>query len=446
MAAIRIPAHGWEPRDYQLPVLNYFANGGKRAVLPWARRHGKDETSLQIMAIEAMSRVGSYAFLFPEAAHARRSMWQMVNPRTGRRRINDIFPEQIVAARNEQQMQITLRNGSNIILFGSDEYDRLVGGSYVGIAFSEMGISDPRAWSMLRPMLAENNGWAVFQGTPRGRNGFYDLFVLATEDPAWFAQIVRADETDVFTPEQLEKERAELIRMNGDDLGNALFRQEYLCSFEGAALGAYYAHLIDRAETEGRVLPVPYDPTLPVETGWDLGRRDATAIWFIQTTRSGMKHAIDYVEVTGRSISDVAPIVRQKGYNLAPLQLPHDGAHETIVSDLSVQGTLRSLGFQCEVLPRYGYDDQINAVRALLPRMLFDRDRTEAGRKALSNYHATFDEARKVLSPVPVHDWSSHGSSALATYALGMRSRVDFEPQQNPYQPRDFALTHGWIT
>lgn len=447
MTRVRIPAHGWQPRAYQLPVLSYFADGGKRAVLVMHRRAGKDELSLQIMAIQALSRVGSYLYMLPEASHVRRAVWDMVNPGTGRRRIDDIFPAEIVERRNDQQMRIDLRNGSNISFYGSDEYDRLVGGSYAGLVFSEYALADPRAWSMLRPVLAQNEGWALFQGTPRGRNHYHDLFELAGAQPDWFAQITTADQTDVFAPDQLEREREELVRLNGDELGNSIFRQEYMCSFEGAQLGAYYAHLIERAENEGRVMDVPYDPTLPVETGWDLGRRDATAVWFVQTTRSGMKHVIDYLEVTGRSFSDVAPLVRQKGYNLAPLQLPHDGAHETIVSPLSVQGTALSLGFQVEIVARHGYDDQINAVRSILPRCLFDRERTKAGRVALTSYHATFDEGRKVLSPVPVHDWASHGASAFATYALGMQQRKVFEAPAAPFALiADFRNTHGFVT
>jgi len=220
--------------------------------------------------------------MLPEATQARKAIWSAVNPRTGLRRIDEAFPSEIIARKLENEMLIEFVNGSTWQLVGSDNYNSLVGSPPIGLVFSEFALSDPAAWSYLRPILRENGGWCLFISTPRGRNHFSTFYEEARTDPEWFAELLPATETSVFSPEDLDTERRELIREFGADQGEAIYNQEYLCSFQAGLIGAYYGREMERAEQEGRICNVPYDPRVPVHTSWDLGIHDTMVCWCIQ--------------------------------------------------------------------------------------------------------------------------------------------------------------------
>ena len=132
-----------------------------------------------------------------------------MNPHTGRRRIDEAFPRALRASTRGGDMRIELKNGSVWQVAGSDNYDRLVGASPLGVVFSEWALAKPEAWTYLRPILAENGGWALFLWTPRGRNHAVRAFESRSRDPAWFTLKSPATHTDVFTAEQLAREEAD---------------------------------------------------------------------------------------------------------------------------------------------------------------------------------------------------------------------------------------------
>ena len=226
MNSVIIP-NNWNPRPYQLPVLSYFANGGKRAVLVWPRRHGKDDLCLHLTAIGLMHKPGTYWYMLPQYAQARKAIWDAVDAHTGIRRIDWAFPKAVRSAANDTEMKILFKNGSVWQLCGSDNYDSLVGSGCAGIVFSEYALCKPEAWGYLKPILDENNGWAVFNSTVRGRNHFTDLARYAKMQDDWFYSNVRASEAGVFTQEQLDKIKAEYIAQYGQEQGEGLFLQEY---------------------------------------------------------------------------------------------------------------------------------------------------------------------------------------------------------------------------
>ena len=158
---VRIP-NNWNPRPYQLPVLRYFANGGKRAVLQWSRRLGKDDVSMHHTAMAMLGKIGTYWHMLPEYTQARKAIWDAVDGHTGKRRIDWVFPKELRQSTNEVEMKITLKNGSVWQVVGSDRYDSLVGSGVVGVVFSEFSLCKPEAWGYISPMLEENGGWALF--------------------------------------------------------------------------------------------------------------------------------------------------------------------------------------------------------------------------------------------------------------------------------------------
>lgn len=231
MIDITLPTNNWMPRPHQLSLWKYLQHDhGKRALAIWHRRAGKDEVSLHHACCAAMARPGNYAHCLPEYAQGRKSIWDAVNPHTGKRRIDEVFPHALRSSTREQDMYIRLVNGSTWQVIGSDTYNTsLVGGSLAGLVMSEYALANPRAWGYARPMLEENDGWAVFITTPRGRNHAYETFKHAQRTPSWFCELLTAEDTGSLTPAQLDEALAEYCALYGVDAGTAQYRQEYLC-------------------------------------------------------------------------------------------------------------------------------------------------------------------------------------------------------------------------
>ena len=205
---------------------------------------------------------------------------------------------------------LTLSNGSVIQLLGADNPDKLVGINPLGIVFSEYSLADPVAWELTRPILAENGGWALFNGTPRGQNHFYTLLKEAEADKDWFASHLPVTKTRAIPAETLRKERGKM--------SEARFQSEYMCSFNTPVEGAYYGGIITKLYQKEQILQrLPPEPSLPVHTAWDLGMDDATSIWFFQQHR--------YAQPLGCCLVTV-PVVQHPGRQPVPLeiQLPHD--------------------------------------------------------------------------------------------------------------------------
>ena len=305
--------------------------GGKRASVIWPRRHGKDDVALHYTACAAHERVGVYWHLLPQQNQARKAIWDAIDPHTGQRRIDNAFPRELRETTREQDMMIRLKCGSTWQVIGSDNYDALVGTPPIGVVFSEWALSNPQAWSLIRPILAENGGWAMFITTPRGRNHAHRMHTMAQDSEDWFSERLTADGTGVFSPETLHTERMELHMERGEEDGEAIFQQEYMTSFSAGLPGAYYAKLIDQAEVDGRIGFVPYNPQGLVHTAWDLGRNDATAIWFVQRNGTGWD-VIDYLANTSVGIDWYVKELRGKPYNYGEHLLPHDAENEHLVS------------------------------------------------------------------------------------------------------------------
>lgn len=422
----------WSPRDYQQPLWRYMHSGGKRAVAIWPRRHGKDDLALHYTACAAHERVGVYWHLLPQQNQARKAIWDAVNPHTGRRRIDDAFPRELRETTREQDMLIRFKSGSTWQVIGSDNYDALVGTPPIGVVFSEWALSNPQAWSLIRPILLENGGWSMFITTPRGRNHAHRMFQMAEESPEWFAERLTSQDTGVFTPEALASERAELIAERGEEDGEAIYAQEYMTSWSAALPGAYYAKLIDKAEADGRIGFVPYNPQKQVHTAWDLGRNDATVIWFAQDNGAGWD-LIDYYANTSVGVDHYVKVVRERDYNFGEHLLPHDAENEALVSTTgSIEETVKSMGLKnVRVVPRTkSVANDINEVRQIIPVCRFDKDKCAKGLDALRSYRRIWDEKLKAYRDTPLHDWASDPADAFRTLAIGKPRDVRTSPSK----------------
>lgn len=423
MPEITLP-NNWSPRDYQLPTWKYLEQGGKRAFLAWARRHGKDDLALHWTACAAMQKAGNYWHMLPAYNQCRKAIWDAINPLTGKRRIDEAFPDEICETKRSQDMFIRFINGSSWQLVGSDNYDSLVGSPPVGLVFSEYALSDPKSWAYLRPILAANDGWALFVTTFRGKNHAYQLFKHAEDSDDWFASKITALDSGLFTSERLEQERLELIAEFGEDEGDSLFRQEYMCDVHGSVSGSYFGPLITQAEQEGRITHAPYEPSLPVSTGWDIGVGDSMCIVFVQ--RVGLQiRVIDYYETTGDGIQTAAKLLQSKPYVYDQHIMPHDISVREWGSDAKTRyETAIELGVKPITLVKRtnkAVDERIHAIRTSLPSMWMDSKKCSVLVEHLRSYRKKWNDILKCWDNKPVHDSSSHGVDSLGTYLTGIR-------------------------
>ena len=397
-----------------------------RLLAIWHRRAGKDDVVLDAMRTLALKDPGTYWHCFPEQKQARKAIWNGVNGHTGQRRIFSAFPEKIIKRMQDDDMFIELVNGSTFQLIGSDRYDSTVGSGPKGIGYSEWALSNPAAWAYHQPMIRETKGFAAFITTPRGRNHAKTMFDNAT-GANWFKEILTVEDTGALTPEDMAAALKEYVDLYGQDMGESMYRQEYLCDFNAAILGAFYAREMLAIRNEGRI-----DDTLlamddrPVHRAWDIGVRDDTSIWWFQVV-GGQVFILDCYSTNGVGIDHYAEIVeerrREHGWQDGTDFVPHDAKVKEWGTGRTRVETMQSLGLKPQLVPMAGLLDGINAVRKTLPLCVF-HPRTETGISALEQYRREWDDTLKTFKANPLHDWTSHLSDSFRYLAMSWRNIV----------------------
>ena len=414
----------WNPRDYQMPLWMALQGGTKRAVAVWHRRAGKDSLSLNFTASKALcDRVGVYWHMAPTQKQVRKIVWDNIGA-DGKRIIDQVWPEAVRKSTRNDEMKIELVNGSIWQCVGSDNYDSLVGANPVGVVFSEYSLANPAAWDYIRPILAENGGFALFIYTPRGQNHGEELFRMAETNDDWFCEILTADDTKAISKEVIQEERK--AGMSEENI-----QQEFFCSFEGTVSGSFYGKMLKEIEDKDQITSVPVESELEVHTAWDLGIGDSTAIWAYQQVGKELR-IINFYEASGVGLSHYSQKLKEwkdeLGYNYGSHFLPHDVKVRELGTGKSREETLRELGIAIKVVPKLGVDDGINAVRRILSRCWFDKVKCAEGLRALRQYRTEYDEKRKVFRNNPLHDWASHASDAFRYLAVSLNDKGKAEP------------------
>lgn len=332
---------------------------------------------------------------------------------------------------NETELRADFENGARIRLFGANNPDSLRGLYLDAVVFDEVAQMPYRVWSeVVRPALSDRRGWAMFIGTPQGKNALHQLWQQARREPDWYATMYRASETGILDPDELEAARRE---MSPEE-----YEQEFECSFSAAIRGAYYGGLVADAEREERIGPVPHEPELPVHTAWDLGMSDSTAIWFVQVGPGGEHRVIDFYEAHGEGLEHYIRVLDAKPYKYGRHIAPHDIRVRELGTGKSRLEVSRSLGVRFDICPNIPVQDGINAVRRLIPKCRFDLGRCEAGVEALRHYRREFNDRAGDFMARPVHDWTSHAADALRYFAVGYRETKGGprpERSENDYSP-----------
>jgi hypothetical protein len=351
-----------------------------------------------------------FAYIAPQLNQAKDIAWSYLLEYT------DCFgPERKV---NASELWVELpNNGARIRIYGADNPDRLRGIYLDGAVLDEFGDMDPTVWTqVIRPALSDRKGWAIFIGTPKGKNTFHQLWTLAEEDPDWFRLNLKASETGLLDQAELSDAR----KMMSEDE----YAQEYECSFEAAVKGAYYGKEMNDAEADepSRITAVPYDPRLPVHTAWDLGVADSTVIWFVQN-HGRETRIIDVLKGEGVGLDWYAKRLHERDYVWGNHYLPHDVEVRELGTGKSRKEVLAGLGIKAAVCPNIPLADGIQAVRMLLPTCWFDKVKCKDGIEALRMYRREYDEKRQEFKPHPLHDWTSHYADALRYFAVGHKNR-----------------------
>ena len=320
---IQIP-HKFKPRIYQIPILKAFDKGCKRAVIVWNRRSGKDKTILQIVIKEMLKKVGTYYYIFPTYSQGRKILWDGID-KSGMRFIEHFPKELISGIPNETEMRIELVNGSAFQIIGVDKIDNIVGTNPIGCVFSEYPLQKPKGWDFIRPILAENGGWAIFDFTPRGMNHGWKILQQAKSE-GWFWQVLTVEDTQAIPADVLEAEKRTMPQ--------ALFEQEYYCKFiEGA--GQFFKR-IDENIWSGEL---SYDLGHIYRLGVDLAKyQDWTVITPIDLTETfkiGKQERFNQIDYNLQK-SRIEATCRK--YGLAQSRIDSTGVGEPINDDLVARG------------------------------------------------------------------------------------------------------------
>lgn len=198
---------------------------------------------------------GRFAYIAPYRKQAKTIAWDYL------KRYTATIPG---VKYNETDLVVELPNGSRIQVFGADNADALRGLYFDGIVVDEIGDIKPEVWgSVIRPALADRNGWCIFIGTPKGQNIFFELYQRALARDDWFAGMYRADETGVLPEEEL--------RALQEELSENQYRQEMLCDFTAATDDALI--LLDRVlEAQKRAYKVESISYAPKILALDVAR------------------------------------------------------------------------------------------------------------------------------------------------------------------------------
>lgn len=408
----------YTPRKHQAE-LHDLLDQHRFAVLNCHRRFGKTVCILNHLIKAAVTNPlpnPRYAYVAPTYKQAKSIAWDYIKQ----------FTNKIPGTKyNETELRCDFPNGARITLLSSENSDSLRGIFLDGVCIDETAQVEPKLWNeILRPALSDRKGFCYFIGTPAGmQNFFYEMYQQALSDKKWLAYTAPVSKTKIIDQEELD---AALSQM-----GESKYKQEFECDWIANIEGTIFGKLVKEAEDKGRLTKIDYDPSIPVNTVWDLGVGDSTSIIFYQQLGNTIQ-IIDYYENNREGLPHYAKIVKEKDY----IYENHYAPHDIEVTEFSLGKTRREVAYQLginfRILPKLPLEDGIHAAKMILPRCYFDLDSCQHLVDALRHYHRRYNEKMRMFSNKPVHDWSSHACDAFRYMAIA----IDELPNQENINKR----------
>lgn len=386
-------------------------------VLVIHRRAGKTTAALNHLQRSALTISKSrFAYIAPTYKMAKNVAWDII------KHYSKDIPK---IEYNEAELTVKYLNGSKLTLYGADNPDALRGMGLWGVVFDEYSQQPSNIFTeIIRPALADHQGYAIWLGTPKGKNEFYRLYEHAKKDKDWLGVLLAVEDTKIIPAQELEDARK---IMSQDE-----FDQEWYCSFTANIKGAYYAKELQAARAEERITSVPYEKGLLVDTWWDLGIGDATSIGFFQQAGKEWR-IIDYCESSGEGLAHYAKVLQEKGYVYGTHFAPHDIEVRELGSGESRLEMAKNLGLNFEIAPKLSIEDGINAVRTRFNTLWIDEEKCAQFLNALSLYRKDWDEKHGHFRDKPLHDWTSNAADMLRYWAV---SKKDAKVEVSSYTPR----------
>lgn len=412
----------WAARPHQQDFMRHMLEGGlnnKRACEVWHRRAGKDSCCLNLSAVASQMRVGTIWHMLPTLKQGRKAIWDGID-RDGRRMIDQAFPKEMREGINNSEMQIRFKNGSIYQVVGSDNYDSLVGTNPVGIIMSEYSIADPAAWDYIRPILAENDGWAAFIYTPRGKNHGKRMYDMSQTNPKWHSGLLTVDDTyypdgrHIVSPEVIQEER-------NSGMSEEKIQQEFYCSWDSGMEGAFYTAELNVAYAEGRIGDFPHDPLLPCETWWDIGYRDQTVILITQRGQDGKPIIVDMIVNRNKPLDFYVKELKETGYVFEGHWGPHDFNNTDWTTGKTRVEMAANLGINVDMVPKISREDGIDTTRAMIRVCRFNESKVQQLIDGLYAYRREWDDKLNRYRDTPLHDWASDLADSMRYLSVGWR-------------------------
>ena len=430
----------YQPRECFLSLHN---RKERWSVVVAHRRAGKTVAmcvELVLAALETQHPRPQVAYLAPFREQAKKVAWEYLKLLT-----KDVQTKKP----NETELKITIHNNrgdeSTIFVGGADNPDSLRGLYLDAVVLDETGQIRPSTWySVLRPALSDRKGWAIFAGTPAGRNFFWNIREEARLNPTSHLLLeLPASKTGILDAQELADAKAAMTE--------DAYRVEFECDFAAAIPGAFYAKDIDKAYEENRVQDLARDPDLPVHVVGDLGFTDSCSWWVWQDAPDGTR-IVDFYEADSRPIAHYIDWIRSLG-KVGQVWLPHDARAKSLQTGKSMIEQFLAAGITPRLVPELSVLDGIEAARLTLPTCYFDQTKCYDGIEHLRGYSREWDEKNQMYRSRPKHDQHSHAADAFRYLALAAKRisrRVDdaptvgLKPQEAKGAHYAFSLDDIW--
>ena len=398
-------------------------------VIVWHRGLGKTYSVLQELVKRAVSceTNGLYMYVAPTKTQAKGVAWDDL------KKILKPIQEALATQGHELKLRedelsvVFPDTGARICLEGADDPDRLRGRHPRMVVLDEVGQMKRDTWyEVIFPSVQRHYGTVIFIGTPKGKNLFKEIYDLANElieggDESWYTDFQDIVSAGFYNKEQIADIKKTQLA--------AKFEQEYLLSWDAVFTGAYYSGLLNDPSL-GIITDVPHNPMYPVITGWDLGIKDPTCIWFCQKI-DGKYNFIDYFQSSDMDIFAIIRTLQAKPYRYSYHIVPHDASARSYIDLKTTRLSILQAAFGPGSVKQTKKPannaavlEGISIAHTGLYISRIDKTKCATGLEHLRSYRSEINRVTGEPTDVPSHD-SSDAADALRTFFTGVKTYDD---------------------